>query len=125
MRACAASIKARSSAVSLLERMPRAALHHSADLPRYEFVGAEAVRLGFAFLARGDAQHQLEDLPALLGDGGAALDDGAAVHVHVVDHVVVDARVRGELYRGRRLAAIDRAAAGGEADEIGAACDLP
>ena len=43
-----------------------------------------------------------------------AVEDVAAIDVHVLDHALVHRRVGGELDRRHRLAAIGRAAAGGE-----------
>ena len=57
---------------------------------------------------------------ALLFDGDA-VEDVAAVDVHVVLHAAVGVVVGGELDRGRRLEAEGRAAAGGEGDDVAAA----
>ena len=53
-----------------------------------------------------------------------AVEDGAAVDVHVVFHALVQRRVGRDLDRRRGLAAEHAAAAGGEADDVGAARDL-
>ena len=53
-----------------------------------------------------------------------AVEDGAAIDVHVVFHPLVHRRVGRKLDRGRRLAPEHAAAPGGEADEVGAARHL-
>jgi hypothetical protein len=75
--------------------------------------------------ARGRAQHQVEDALAALLHGFLAVEDGAAVHVHVLLHAVIHGGVGRELDRWRRLAAEHAAAAGGEAHQIGPARHLP
>src|SRR5258708_13920472 len=101
-----------------------AALHHRADLPGLELVLAEAELLALGLLAASHVQDQLEDALAAFGHALRAVDDGAAIDVHVVGHALVERRVGRELDRGRRLAAEDRAAAGGEADHVRAGSDL-
>src|SRR5689334_10741213 len=98
--------------------------HRRADDPWREFGGPEVELLALGPLAGGDAQHQLENpLPGLL-HGFVAIEDGAAVHVHVVLDVLVHRRIGRKLDRGRRFAAEDAAAAGGEAHQVRAAGDL-
>src|SRR6185503_7691898 len=104
-----------SSTCSTRPRSPD--LHHRAELPGRELVVAEAERLALRLLARGRLEDQLEDARADLGDALLAVDDGAAVDVHVVGHVAVEGGVGRQLQRRRRLAAEDRAAARGEADD--------
>src|SRR5437870_8114193 len=58
--------------------------HHGADLPRHEFVLAVAVPLALARLARRGGEHQPEDALTHLGDRRAAVDDLAAIDVHVL-----------------------------------------
>src|SRR6202011_3225987 len=84
-------------------------LHHRADLPGHELEVAVAERLGFGALARGDLEHAPEDFLAL-GGNRHAVEEVAAVHVHVVVQAAVDLGRGGELDRGRRLAAERRAA---------------
>src|SRR6185437_16159434 len=97
--------------------------HGRPDLPGIEFRVAVAEKLGLGLFARSDRENLVEDLLALLGDRDA-VDHVAAIDVHVLDHPAVGLVVGGELDRGRRLAAISRAAAGGETEDVGAAGDL-
>src|SRR6516165_129836 len=87
--------------------------HRRSDRPRNELRIAIAELLGFRVLARGDSEHLLEDLAPLL-EHRHAFDDVAAIDVHVVDHAAIHFGIGGELDRRRRLAAIGRAAPGGE-----------
>src|SRR4029078_8448454 len=96
-------------------RSPRDSSHHGADDPWRELFLAHAGELPLAALARGHGDDLLEDLTAD-GRQRRALDDHAAVVVHVLFHVPVHQRVGPQLDRGPRLAAEHRAAAGGEAD---------
>src|SRR5579883_3491290 len=98
-------------------------LHHGAELPGRELVVAVAERLALALAARGGGEDELEDALAAGLDRFLAVDDGAAIQIHVVGHALEERGIGGELERGGGLAAIGRAAAGGEADEIGAARD--
>ena len=70
------------------------------------------------------ARSLVEDSLAGLLYGLFAVDDGAAVDVHVVGHAVVDGGVGGDFEGWGGFAAEDGAAAGGEADDIGSAGDL-
>src|SRR5687767_6068759 len=70
----------RSCAVKILAM----ALHHRADLPGHEFILSIAVLLALGLFTRGSGQHQLEDAPAHLLDRNLAVDDFAAVDVHVL-----------------------------------------
>src|SRR6185369_6844732 len=98
-------------------------LHRRADLPGNELVVAIAQELALGLLAGGDAQDGGEDLRAFLLDGDA-VEDVAAVDVHVALHAAVDVVVGGELDRGRGLAAVGRAAARREAEHVAAAGHL-
>src|SRR6266508_3542524 len=98
----------------------RLPLHYRPDDPGGEFLFADAGELALRSLARGDRHDLLEDLPSHLRQR-RALEDDAAVDIHVLLHVAVHERVGGELDRGHGLAAEHRAAAGGEADEVAAA----
>src|SRR6266545_4654629 len=98
----------------------RLPLHYRPDDPGGEFLFADAGELALRPLARGDRHDLLEDLPSHLRQR-RALEDDAAVDIHVLLHVAVHERVGGELDRGHGLAAEHRAAAGGEADEVAAA----
>src|SRR6185312_4738743 len=97
--------------------------HGRPNLPGIEFRVAVAEKLGLGLFARSDRENLVEDLLALLGDRDA-VDHVAAIDVHVLDHPAVGLVVGGELDRGRRLAAVSRAAAGGEAENVGAPGDL-
>src|SRR5438874_13635927 len=57
--------------------------HHRADLPRHEFVLAVAVLFALARLARCGREHKAEDALAHFLDAGPAVDDLAAIDVHV------------------------------------------
>src|SRR5262249_8701960 len=81
---------------------------------------ADARELALRALARRHRDHLFEDLTADRRDR-RALEDDAAVDVHVVDHVAIHQRVGRELDRGHGLAAEHRAAARGEADDVAAA----
>src|SRR5688572_33314099 len=98
--------------------------HRRADGPRRELVVAVAEVLRFAFLAGGGSQDQIKKPLARLRDRLGTVDDRAAVEVHVLFLVHEERRVGGELERRRGLAAVGRAAAGREADHVGAARDL-
>src|SRR3954452_18557719 len=108
----------------LLIVLPCLVSHHRADLPRHEFVLAVAMLLALAALARGGGQHQPEDALAHGLDRGAAVDDLAAVDVHVLFLPLPQRRVGGDLQRRRGRAAIGRTASRGEADHVAAACHL-
>ena len=99
------------------------ALHHGADLPGHELGVAVAEFLRLRALAGGDPQQLGKDLAALFVDRDA-VEDVAAVDVHVVDHAAVDVGIRGELHRGCGLRSEGRAAACREGNEIGAAGHL-
>src|SRR2546430_7172865 len=87
-------------------------LHHGADDPRRELFLAHAGALALAALAGGHRDDLLEDLAA---DGGQrrALDDHAAVDIHVLFHVAAHQRVGGQLDGGDRPSNPQRRAAGG------------
>src|SRR5579871_6037428 len=98
--------------------------HRCSDLPGREFGVAIAQELGLGPLARSDRKDLVEDFPALLRNRHA-VDDVAAIDVHILDHPAVGVIVGGEFYRRRRFAAVSRAPTSGEAEHIGAARDLP
>src|SRR5262245_61979054 len=75
----------------------RRTLHDRADLPRREFVVAEAQALGLAALTGCDLQHQIEDARAHLLDRALAVQNAAAVEVHVLRHATVHLGVGREL----------------------------
>src|SRR6187551_684998 len=89
--------------------------HRRADLPGLELVVADPQRFGLGLLSRGCLHNQFKNLAAALLDRLLAVDDRAAIDVHVVGHPAIESCVGGELERRRRLAAEHRAAAGGEA----------
>src|SRR2546425_12667548 len=91
--------------------------HHGADDPGRELLLADAGELALAPLAGGHREDLLEDLPPDDRER-RAFEDHAAVDVHVVFHVAVHERVRRELDGRHRLAAEDRPAPGGEADDV-------
>src|ERR1700749_3149761 len=99
------------------------ALHRRSEHPRRELGAAEIKALALGRLARGGLEDEVEDALAAFLHALLAVEDGAAIDVHVVFHALVHGRVGGKLDRGRRLAAEHAAAAGGEADEVGAAGD--
>src|SRR6186713_2536881 len=102
----------------------RAQSHRRAEHPGRELGTAEIKTLALGRLARGRLQDQLEDALATVLDALLAFEDGAAIDIHVLFHALVHGRVGRELDRRRGLAAEHAAAAGGEADEVGAASDL-
>src|SRR5580698_3793742 len=99
--------------------------HRRAEYPGRELRAAEVKTFTFGRLARGGLQHEIEDALAALLHGFLAVEDGAAIDVHVVFHPLVHRGVGRELDRGRGLAAEHAAAASGKADHVGAARDLP
>src|SRR4051794_32781439 len=105
--------------VSPRTRTTSSGSHRRTNLPGREFRRAEIELLALRPLAAGDLQDQLEDPAPGLLDGLFAVEDRAAIDVHVLLEPPVHGRVRGDLDRRRRLAAEDATAAGGEADEIG------
>src|SRR5882672_11722602 len=104
---------------------PFAQLHRGPKHPRRKLGAAEIKTLALGRLARCGLQHQLKDALAALLHGLLAVEDGAAIDVHVVFHPGVHRRVGRKLDRRRGLAAEHAAAAGGEANEVGAARHLP
>jgi hypothetical protein len=99
--------------------------HRSPKHPRRELRTAEIKRLALGRLARGHLQHQIEDARSALLHGLVAIKNGAAIDVRVVFHAPIHRRVGREFDRGRGLAVEHAAAAGGEADQVGAAGHLP
>ena len=67
-------------------------LHRRAQHPRREFGAAEIKTLALGRLARRGLQHQFEDALAALLHGFLAVEDGAAIDVHVVFHAPVHRR---------------------------------
>src|ERR1700733_731022 len=107
------------------ERRQSTTLHRRAEYPGRKFGAAKIEALALGRLARSRLEHQVENPLTALLYRLLAVEDGAAVDVHVVFHARVHGRVGRELDRGRRLAAEYAAAPGGEADEIGASGHLP
>src|SRR3984885_1524448 len=97
--------------------------HCRSDLPGGEFRIAVSQEFRLRPLARSNRENLVEYLLALVGDRDA-VKDVAAIDVHVLDHPAIRVVVGGELDRRRRLAAVSRAAPGGEAEDVGAAGDL-
>src|ERR1700694_4756788 len=93
-------------------------LHRRSKHPWREFGGAEVEAVALGRLSRRRLQHQVENTLAALLHRFLAVEDGAAIDVHVVFHAFIHGRVGRKLDRGRGLAAEHAAAAGGEADEI-------
>src|SRR5579871_845174 len=102
----------------------RIASHRRAEHPGRKFGAAEIEAFALGRLAGSGLEHQLEDPFAALLHRFLAVEDGAAIDVHVIFHPPEHRRVGGELDGRRGLAAKHAAAAGGEADEIGAARNL-
>ena len=69
-------------------------------------------------------EEEVEDFLATFFEGFGAVEDGAAVDVHVFFHALEHGCVGGEFEGGGGFAAEDAAAARGEGDEVGAAGDL-
>ncbi|MNH33167.1 hypothetical protein D3C79_936630 [compost metagenome] len=69
-------------------------------------------------------QHHLVDVQAPFFDGHAAVGDAAAIDIHVIFLGFPQARVGRQLDRRGGRAAVGRAAAGGEGDQVGPASDL-
>src|SRR5258705_13875720 len=88
-------------------------LHRRAKHPGRELGTAEIKTLALGRLARGGLQHQLENALAALLYALLTVEDGAAIDVHVVFHPLVHRRVGRKLYRGRRFATEEAAAARG------------
>src|SRR3990167_1287100 len=103
---------------------PATGSHRCADLPRLEFIVTDAQRFRLRLLPRRRGKNEVEDAPAVLLDGLLAVDDGAAVDVHVVGHAPVERGIRRKLERRCGLAAEHAAAAGREAEHVGAARHL-
>src|SRR5689334_25205272 len=102
---------------------PVPALHRGADLPGHELVVAVAQQLALALLSGRHPQDRLEDLLALVFDRHA-VEDIAAVDVHVVEHAAIDVVVGGELDGWRGLASVSRTATRREAQHVAAARHL-
>ena len=82
---------------------------------------AEIKALALGRLSGGGLQHQVENALAALLHRFLAVEDGAAIDVHVVFHALEHRRVGRKLDRGCRLAAEYAAAPGGEAHQVVAA----
>src|SRR5258708_7722382 len=95
-------------------------LHHRSDAPWHELLVSQA--LGAGLLARCYPEHQVKDFVADLRHCHLAIGDRAAVDVHVVPHAVVGDTVTGDLDHRNGRKANGAAAAGGERDQIAAAC---
>src|SRR5262245_14346784 len=93
--------------------------HGGADLPGHEFVVAVAQKLALGLFPRGDAQYGVENLLPL-GLDRDAVENVAAIDIHVVEHAAVNVVVGGELDRRRRLAAIGRAATRRKTEQVAA-----
>src|SRR5882724_9158732 len=102
----------------------RGASEPGIEVPRSELVLAIAELLALRRLAGGGGQHRPEDPLAHRREVGGAVEDLAAIDVHILRHAAIERRVGRELERGHRAAAETGAAAGGEADQIGAARHL-
>src|SRR2546421_505614 len=107
--------------MAISDRLITLSSHCGAKRPRRELVVAVAELLALGLRARRGFEDQPEKALACLGNRLGAVDDRAAVEVHVVFLVREERRIGGELERWRRLAAVGRAASGGEADHVGAA----
>src|SRR3972149_5363870 len=82
----------------------RLPLHYRPDDPGGELLRADAGELTLGALAGGDRDDLLEDLPPDVRER-RALEDDAAVDVHVLPHVAVHERIGGELDGRHGLAA--------------------
>ena len=69
-------------------------------------------------LARSSIEQQLEQFGAEFVDGLAAVENRAAVQIHVVGLTLPQRGVGRELHRRRGRAAVGRPAPGGEADQV-------
>ena len=98
--------------------------HRRAEHPRREFRRAEVERFAFGRLAGGHAQDEVEDPLAALLNGLVAVEDRAAIDVHVVLDMAEHRGVGRQLDRRRGLAAEHRASSGGETNQVGAARHL-
>src|ERR1700709_325948 len=90
-------------------------LHRRPKHPGREFGAAEVETFGVCRLAGGGLEHEVEDALAALLHALLAVEDGAAIDVHVVFHALEHRRIGRELDGGRRLAAEHAAASRGEA----------
>src|SRR5581483_3681076 len=84
--------------------------HRGAEHPGRELRAAEVKTLALGRLARRGLEHEIEDALAALLHALLAIEDGAAIDVHVVFHALVHGRVGRKLDRGRGLAAEHAAA---------------
>src|SRR4051812_12303326 len=111
--------------VSGYRRRATTRLHRRAQHPWRELGAAEIKTLALGRLSGRGLEDEIENALAALLDALLAFEDGAAIDVHVLFHALVHGRVGRELDRRRRLAPEHAAATRGEADQIGAAGDLP
>src|SRR3954469_18683535 len=81
------------------------ALHRRPKDPRRELGAAKVKTFALGRLAGRGFQHQIEDALAAFLHALFAVEDGAAIDVHVVFHALVHGRVGGELDGGCWLAA--------------------
>src|SRR4051812_35570739 len=94
-------------------------------MPGRKFIRAVVELLALRLPAGGGFQHQPEDAFTHFLYRRSAVENLAAVHVHVIAHPAVHVAVRGKLERRHRLAAKTGTAPGRKADEIGSARNLP
>src|SRR5437588_293839 len=86
-------------------------LKHRSKCPGRELLVAEALQLALGLLSPRDLDQFLEDLAADVLDRDA-VQNYARVDVHVLDHSLVERRVRCDLENGRGLESEAGAAAG-------------
>src|SRR5450631_3367373 len=98
--------------------------HRRAEYPWREFGAAEIKALALGRLARGGLEDQVENALAARLHRFLAVEDGAAIDVHVLFHAPIHRRIGRKFDGWRGLAAEHAAAPRGEADEVGAAGDL-
>src|SRR6266404_5469547 len=76
-------------------------LPSGSETPRREFLLAHPIQLTLGLFAAGHGQNLFENLLAHLFDG-RPFQNHARVDVHVINHVVVQGRIRGDLDGGSR-----------------------
>src|SRR5579859_357579 len=113
-----------SSSLGLIKILPAFRSHYRIELPRLKLILAESHRLALGLLAGSGGEDQLEYPISHLRHRDRAIEDRAAIDIHIVGHAAIKRGVGGQLQTRCGLGAIDRAAAGSEAEDVGAAGDL-
>src|SRR5580765_522578 len=91
--------------------------------PRRELFITDSGQLAFGFFTAGHSNDLFEYAHANLLDRFCSIKDRSSINVHVLFHPIVERAVRRDFDAGRRFAAIDAAATGGENGDVAAAGD--